>query len=142
MPRGSRRTFSKDRRRSIFMPRSHFFAATTLAAVLKFALLPPSTALAQMAHGHDGPQHQCAEPALRCASTVTPTFAADGSLWLVWAAAGRVSVARSEDFGRSFTPAVGVNPEPLRLDTGPTNGLRSQSTGMAVWPSPIRSLRT
>jgi hypothetical protein len=30
-----------------------------------------------------------------------------------------VSVARSEDFGRSFTPAVAVNPQPLRLDTGP-----------------------
>jgi hypothetical protein len=82
-------------------------------------LVPASAALAQMAHGHDDPQHHCAEPALRCASTATPTFAADGSLWLVWAAAGRVSVARSGDLGRSFTPAVAVTPEPLRLDTGP-----------------------
>jgi hypothetical protein len=73
----------------------------------------------QMAHGHDGPQYKCAERALRCAATVTPTFAADGSLWLVWAVAGRVSVARSGDLARSFTPAVAVNPDPLRLDTGP-----------------------
>jgi len=102
------------------MPRSHLCAATILSAVLVFLpWLPPGAALAQMTHGHDGPQHECAEPALRCASTVTPTFAADGSLWLVWAAAGRVSVARSGDLGHSFTPAVAVNPEPLRLDTGP-----------------------
>jgi hypothetical protein len=79
-------------------------------------LLPAGAALAQM--GHD-PSTTCAEPTLRCASTVTPTFAADGSLWLVWAAAGRVSVARSTDLGKNFSPAVSVNREPLRLDTGP-----------------------
>jgi hypothetical protein len=101
------------------MLRSLVFAATALSAALIFALVPPSAAVAQVAHGHDGPQHHCAEPALRCASTVTPAFAADGSLWLVWAAAGRVSVARSADLGRSFTPAVAVTPEPLKLDTGP-----------------------
>jgi hypothetical protein len=50
---------------------------------------------------------------------VTPTFAPDGSLWLAWAAGGKVSVARSSDLGRTFTPAVAVNREPLELDWGP-----------------------
>jgi hypothetical protein len=80
-------------------------------------LLSPGAALAQM--GHQDPSPTCAEPTLRCASTVTPTFAPDGSLWLAWAAAGHVSVARSTDLGKSFSPAVSVNREPLRLDSGP-----------------------
>src|SRR5262249_37724640 len=82
-------------------------------------LIWSGVAVAQMTHGHDGTQPQCTESALRCASTATPTFTADGILWLVWAAAGRVSVAHSSDLGRSFTPAVAVNQQPLRLDTGP-----------------------
>jgi hypothetical protein len=102
------------------MPRLPACAAIKLSTFLIFLpWLWPGVASAQMTHGHEGPQHQCAGPTLRCASTVTPTFAPDGSLWLVWAADGRVSVARSPDLGRSFTQAVAVNPEPLRLDTGP-----------------------
>src|SRR6266446_1268559 len=73
--------------------------------------------IAQMAHEHSGVQ--CSNPGLACASTVTPAFAPDGGLWIAWAAGGRVSVARSPDLGRSFAPAVAVNPEPLRLDSGP-----------------------
>ncbi len=102
------------------MPRLSAHAAIKLFPVLTFLpSLWPGVAAAQMAHGHDSGQHQCAEPALRCASTVTPTFAPDGSLWITWAAAGRVSVARSIDLGRTFTPAVAVNREAARLDTGP-----------------------
>jgi hypothetical protein len=81
-------------------------------------LLPAGAALAQMGQ-HDGPPPTCAEPTLRCAPTVTPAFAPDGSLWIAWAAAGRISVAHSTDFGNSFSPAVSVNREPLRLDSGP-----------------------
>jgi hypothetical protein len=40
-------------------------------------------------------------------------------LWLAWAAAGTVSVARSLDLGRTFTPPVAANPAPLDLDWGP-----------------------
>jgi hypothetical protein len=107
-------------RRNIVMPRICARAATKLFPVLtSLPLLWPGVAVAQMAHGHDSAQPQCAEPALRCASTATPVFAPDGSLWLAWAAAGWVSVAHSTDLGRSFTPAVKVNREPLRLDSGP-----------------------
>jgi hypothetical protein len=77
-------------------------------------------AIAEMSHGgHHGGAPECAEPTLRCATKVTPTFAPDGSLWLAWAAAGRVSVARSLDHGRTFTPPVAVNAQPLELDWGP-----------------------
>jgi hypothetical protein len=103
------------------MPRLDARAAIKgFSVLIVLPLLWSGGGLAQMTHGRgDAQQHPCAGPALRCASTATPTFAADGSLWLVWAAAGRVSVARSTDLGRSFTPAVAVNPEPMRLDTGP-----------------------
>ena len=102
------------------MPRLPARAAIKRFPVLIFLpLLWSGVAFAQMTHGHDSAQYSCAEPSLRCARSATPTFAADGSLWLVWAAAGQVSVAHSSDLGRSFAPAVAVNQKPLRLDTGP-----------------------
>jgi hypothetical protein len=81
-------------------------------------LLSQSVATAQMQHNHAA-RTDCNEPALKCATKVTPTFAPDGSLWLAWAAAGKVSVARSSDLGHIFTLPVAVNPEPLQLDWGP-----------------------
>lgn len=89
-----------------------------IAALAIYSLAIYSTAsTAQMAHSHGG--SECADTDLSCASTVTPAFAPDGSLWIAWAAGGRVSVARSPDLGRTFAPAVAVNREPLRLDSGP-----------------------
>jgi hypothetical protein len=82
-----------------------------------------SPAGAQMSHDHEAHDHgatkSCAEPALACATSATPAFGPDRSLWLAWAAGGQVSVARSHDLGRSFSDPVAVNPEPVRLDTGP-----------------------
>ncbi len=43
----------------------------------------------------------------------------DGTLWLAFSAAGKVLVTHSPDGGRTFTPPVAVNPEPLELDWGP-----------------------
>src|SRR6476620_11847199 len=73
---------------------------------------------AQMSHQH-GSQQACQGTALACAAKATPTFAPDGTLWLAWDAGGFISVARSRDLGRTFSPAVAVNPEPLALDWGP-----------------------
>ena len=89
-----------------------------LAGCVVALLSLQSPAMAQMSHEH-GSERACAEATLRCASKVTPTFAPDGTLWLAWAAGGKVSVARSPDLGRTFTAAVSVNPEPLALDWGP-----------------------
>ena len=73
--------------------------------------------IAQMVHNHEGTE--CTNSDITCASTVSPAFAPDGTLWIAFAAGGRVSVARSPDLGRTFAPAVAVYPEPLRLDSGP-----------------------
>ena len=71
-----------------------------------------------MSHHHPA-QDTCAKPELRCASKATPTFAPDGSLWLAWAAAGRISVGRSRDLGRTFSAQSSVNLDPMELDSGP-----------------------
>src|SRR2546430_12900337 len=95
----------------------NLFVAGTVAVLL----LSQSAATAQIQHNHAARQ-DCNEPTLKCASKVTPTFAPDGALWLAWAAAGKVLVARSTDLGRTFTPPVAVNQEPLELDWGPDAG--------------------
>lgn len=88
-----------------------------LVLVAALALMD-GTASAQMPHDPGGARN-CMEPTLACATTATPTFGPDGALWLVWAAGGRVSVARSADLGHTFSSRVAVNPQPVRLDTGP-----------------------
>lgn len=60
----------------------------------------------------------CADASLRCAVAVTPAFAPDGSLWIVWAAGGQISVAQSRDGGRTFGASIAVTPTPLTLDSG------------------------
>ncbi|MGJ4950397.1 sialidase family protein [Bradyrhizobium sp. HKCCYLS20291] len=85
---------------------------------LTMALLSPLTAQAQMAHQH-GSDAACDGTELRCATKVTPFVAADGKLWLAWMAGGRVSVASSSDFGRTYADPVAVTEQPLNLDWGP-----------------------
>jgi hypothetical protein len=62
--------------------------ARLMTATIAALVLLPGAAAAQMAHSHDGRQ-TCDEPALRCATKVTPAFAPEGALWLAWAAGGR-----------------------------------------------------
>jgi hypothetical protein len=72
----------------------------------------------EMMHMHHSKPPACEGKTLNCASAATATFAADGTLWLVWAAGGYVSVAKSKDLGQTFsTPSV-VNAEKAQLDTG------------------------
>jgi hypothetical protein len=90
----------------------------TGAAVAEMA--QAGTAQAEMAH-HHGAQADpnCTDTHLACAIQATPTFTADGTLWLAWAANGIVSVAHSSDLGRTFSTPVAVNAQPLDLDWGP-----------------------
>ena len=81
-------------------------------------LLWQGSALAQMNHQHAS-EAACDEPALRCASKVTPAFAPDGALWLAWTAGGKIWVASSRDAGTSFSTPVAATPEKLNLDWGP-----------------------
>ena len=86
-----------------------------LCLCLGFALWPLSASA--QPQGHD--PTPCQESDLRCATAATPAFAADGTMWLVWAAGGRVIAGHSRDLGRSFDRITAVNQEPERLDTGP-----------------------
>ncbi|TWI70940.1 hypothetical protein IQ16_03354 [Bradyrhizobium huanghuaihaiense] len=88
-----------------------------LLGIVAFALLP-GMALAQM-HGQHASEAACDEPTLRCATKVTPAFGPDGTLWLVWMAGGQVSVASSQDAGRSFSTPTQVTAKQLNLDWGP-----------------------
>jgi len=90
----------------------------SLLATLAFSLCQ-TVAHAQMSHHQHASEAACEEAELRCASKVTPAFAPDGTLWLAWMAAGRISVASSKDEGRSFSTPVPVTREKLNLDWGP-----------------------
>ena len=61
----------------------------------------------------------CATTDFKCATTVTPVVAPDGTLWVAWAAGGAVSVARSIDLGKTFSSGVAVHAGTLPLDNGP-----------------------
>jgi hypothetical protein len=79
-----------------------------------------NVAAAEMSHHHgSSADPKCTDTGLACAIQATPTFAADGTLWLAWAANGVVSVAHSSDLGRTFSTPVAVNSQPLDLDWGP-----------------------
>jgi hypothetical protein len=98
------------------MSRSHVLVLVTALAFLQ----GPASAQMSHDHAHDhGAAGNCTEPTITCAMSATPAFGPDGSLWLAWSAGGRVSVARSRDLGRSFSDPVFVNPQPVRLDSGP-----------------------
>lgn len=93
----------------------------SIALALAALMLGAAPALAQH-HGHAhaiGRKSTCNEPVIACASVVTPAFAADGSLWIAFAAAQRVMVAHSSDLGRTFETAAEVTPGPQQLDWGP-----------------------
>lgn len=82
------------------------------------ALVAGVPAQAQMTHEHKAAEI-CTDLTLACAASVTPTFAADGTLWIVARTSDRVFVAKSADRGKSFSEPVAVTPEPMPLDTGP-----------------------
>ncbi|HEY4275144.1 MAG TPA: sialidase family protein [Rhizomicrobium sp.] len=72
--------------------------------------------MAGMSHGTGG---ACKDAKLACASTVTPTLAADGSLWLAFDVDNKVYVTHSTDRGRNFSTPVAITPEKVHLDNGP-----------------------
>jgi hypothetical protein len=55
---------------------------------------------------------------LNCASAVTPAFDARGRLWIAWSAGGAVSVAKSDDAGRSFSAPITIGSHGPMLDVG------------------------
>jgi hypothetical protein len=65
------------------------------------------------------PNTKCAALSLLCAATVTPTFAANGDLWVVARVENQIFVSRSGDKGRTFSQPVVVTPGGQTLDWGP-----------------------
>ncbi|PWB95660.1 sialidase family protein [Methylosinus sporium] len=85
------------------------------AALALLSLLAASSALAQEKEAEKGAQEKmgrmahaaapaCADPLPRCAVSATPSFGADGRLWLTYSVAGKVYGAMSRDNGGSFAP--------------------------------------
>ena len=74
------------------------------------------SSMAHMKHGTGG---ACDAVELKCASTVTPTLAPDGTLWLAFDVNNQVYVSHSPDRGKSFTAPVAITPGKVHLDTGP-----------------------
>ena len=97
--------------RAMAMPKAKWICATIFA-------LWQTAAAAQMSHQHAS-EAACDDPILRCATKVTPAFAADGTLWLVWMAGGQISVASSKDAGQNLSAPVQITKEKLNLDWGP-----------------------
>ncbi len=83
------------------------------------AVLAAGQANAHSEHMHAAPAVACAGIELKCATTASAAFDSGRTLWLVWAAGGRVSIASSADLGRSFSPAVTLPATELPLDNGP-----------------------
>ncbi len=119
-------TVRSDRRRGLLRSRRPrrrlglWPAARVLALACGTIWVGPSvTADQTMPQMPTAPSGFCDEPGLACATTATPYFAPDGTLWLAWTAAGQVSVASSTDLGHSFSAAVRVTRAPATLDSGP-----------------------
>lgn len=106
--------------------------------LLATVLPPPAAAQAQHA-GHAAPAPApaaapCTAPlSLSCAKTATPTFAADGGLYVAWAQDGHVWVARSDDLGRTFSTPGKVNPERQPIDENGENRPKLAVDGATVF---------
>ncbi|QWD67695.1 exo-alpha-sialidase [Polynucleobacter sp. VK25] len=67
---------------------------------------------------HVKPNSTCQDSGLECANAATPFFDANGKLLLSWTANGVVSVAQSNDLGKSFTSPIKIAEHGKSLDTG------------------------
>jgi thiol-disulfide isomerase/thioredoxin len=88
------------------------------------APIAPSAASAVSSTGKStgtstGATAACKDTTLQCARAATPLFTQDGSLSLVWAGGGAISIARSTDLGASFEPRTEIAKHGVFLDTGP-----------------------
>jgi hypothetical protein len=64
------------------------------------------------------PPSSCQGSGLDCANAATPFLGKDGKLLLAWTGGGVVSVAKSDDLGKTFSPAVKIAEHGKSLDAG------------------------
>lgn len=104
---------------------SLFWVAARIGfAGLAFGLFGSPWVFAQMGmpglpKSHGAGEGSCQDAALTCASTATPIFGPDGTLWLTFDVHNRVFVTHSSDLGRSFATPVPITPQTVNLDNGP-----------------------
>ena len=92
-----------------------------LGAILMSVLSFGAHAQMQMDHSSmagSKPKNICQGAGLECANAATPFFTSDGNLLLSWTANGVVSIAKSTDLGKSFSPSVKIAEHGKSLDTG------------------------
>lgn len=112
----------------ITIKKSLHFKLPDVAKVLILSLLVwggIDLAIAQMGHSsHSGmsksakSSSSCNGSGLDCASAATPFIGSDGKLLLAWTGGGVVSFAKSDDLGKTFSPAVKIAEHGKLLDSG------------------------
>lgn len=103
--------------------RRHSIAKNLILSILIWGGV--DLAVAQMDHSsHTGmsvpvkPSSSCKGSGLDCANAATPFLDKDGQLLLAWTGGGFVSVAKSDDLGKTFTSPVVVAEHGKSLDAG------------------------
>lgn len=103
--------------------KKYFFISSLMYFLCGLSLISSATAQHNHAHAQGAVnvdvKAQCTDPSLRCAKAAMPYFSDDGSLWVVWSAAGAISVARSSDLGKHFDDRIEIARHDAFLDTGP-----------------------
>lgn len=112
----------------IVIKNSLHFKPHDVAKVLILSLLVwggIDLAVAQMDHSsHSGasapakPSSSCKGSGLDCANSATPFLGKDGKLLLTWTGGGFVSVAKSDDLGKTFTSPIVIAEHGKSLDAG------------------------
>jgi hypothetical protein len=75
------------------------------------------TSYAMNMPGHGGKTVYCSSVEITCASTVTTTFAPDGSLWRLWSVQDSLYFDKSDDKGERFGLAKRVNIAPEKISS-------------------------
>jgi hypothetical protein len=95
-------------------------SACVLVALLLATFASTQPAASAPGLGDHGAHTPCQDPEalpnLACARAPTPSFDAEGRLWLVWYQRGHLYVQSSTDQGHRFTAPVAVNRVPERVD--------------------------
>ena len=88
--------------------------------ILGILLMSISALTHAQTHQHEmkKPVVSCTTTGLECANAATPFMTNDGELWVTWTAGGIVSLAKSNDLGKSFEAAIRVAEHGKSLDTG------------------------
>jgi hypothetical protein len=103
------------------IPSIRILTATLFALVLAGIAPLASSQMDHTSHmmaGSTSGAAGCVGSGLECANAATPFLLPNGELLLSWTANGVVSVARSHDLGKTFTPAVKIAEHGKSLDTG------------------------